>query len=74
MPTVTEDPPWWSRGREVLCGGCCVGGRRHTGGMFLLAGVSVLWLIVVGLLLAGSVFYGAGMSSTPGAPQFWALG
>lgn len=41
--------------------------------MFLLAGFSIFWLMIVGLVFLAFLVYGAGMFLTPGAPTSFRL-
>ncbi len=41
--------------------------------MFLLAGLSIFWLIIVALVFLVFLAYGAGMFLTPGAPTSFRL-
>lgn len=50
-----------------------VGGWGHTDVMFLLAGLSIFWLIIVALVFLAFLVYGAGMFLTPGAPTLFRL-
>lgn len=41
--------------------------------MFLLAGLSIFWLIIVAFVFLAFMVYGAGMFLTPGAPTSFRL-
>lgn len=59
-------PAAWERGpqRNLI-----VGGSGHYLGMFILAGLSIGWLLIVAVVALGFVVWGAAVFLTPTAPQ-----